>query len=76
MAASKRLYEEVHYLEVQNDYYLDMYSVFKNPKVRHIRAVVKDDSFKDDTLHQAHLRTYLKAKKELETYEFNKRNNI
>jgi hypothetical protein len=75
MGQSKRKFEEVHYLEVETDYYKEMYSVFNNPKVRHIRADVKNEEFKDDELHDALLKTFLKAKKQLKTYEFNKRYN-
>lgn len=76
MGQSKRIFEEVHYLEVKSDYYKDMYPVFDNPNVRHIRTVVKGEEFKGDSLHDALLSTYLKAKKQLEKYEFDKRYNI
>jgi len=67
---------EVHYLEVDTDYYKEMSNVFNNPSVRHIRVDVKNEEFKDDELHDALLKSFLKAKKQLKTYEFNKRHNI
>ena len=68
--------EEVHYLEVQDAYYKEMYSVFNSPHVRHIRTDVKGEDFKDDLAHQTLLKEFLKARNNLKNYEFNKRYKI
>jgi hypothetical protein len=39
-------------------------------------VVVRDDFFNEDEIHKKLLKVYLKAKKDLRDYEFNKRHNI
>lgn len=75
MGATKKLLEETHYLEVNNDYYKEHFDLFFNENVKHIRTTVKDDMFKDDENHKVLLKKYLKSRDDLRNYEYDKRHN-
>jgi len=78
MSASSRLFQherERHLVEVPGSYYDANFEFFKYPKTKHILTIVTSDEkqFEDDEQHSKLVKIYMKAKKELEIYKFNKR---
>ena len=75
MGASKREYEETHLIEVQDNYYKEHLEMFED-NTRHVKIIIKDSElFKDDEIHKGLVKEYIKHKKALRDYEFNKRHN-
>ena len=81
MSASSKLFmdeRERHLIEVPDSLYRDNIEFFKYPKTKHIHTIVTadEDMFKTDPTHAILLSDYIKAKKKLNDYKYDKRNNF
>jgi len=74
---NQEISEELHIIEVTDVFYKENYELLKPPRTRHIRTIVINEKelFKNDSVHDKLLKSYLKASKDLNDYKFNKRHS-
>lgn len=68
--------KEIVVLTVNKKYYEENIDIFKSDNVSVKSVFVEGEDQKDDMIHKALLKNYLKAQKELRDYEFNKRHKV
>ena len=70
--------EEVHIIEVTDEFYKEHFELLRPPNSKHIRSypINEKELFEGDKVHDKLLSEYVKASKKFNDYKFNKRHNL
>jgi hypothetical protein len=68
--------KEIIVLTVEADYYSEHIDIFSSNEVKIKSVYVEGEDHEEDIIHKQLMKAYMKAKKDLRDYEFDKRHKI